>query len=152
MTTSVQDRLSTAANSDTISNLSPEFIKARDDFAAWYDAKSEDMQSLIDEISDCTCFIIDEDEYDEFIAELDAYDITDASSFEEAFMAEYEGTSDRVLELFAEQFCDDLGYTNGLHDLLRGAVDYETVWYQSLQHDFFTIEFKGNTYFFTRHY
>ena len=62
--------------------LSPEFIKAREDFASWYDSKTEDMQALIDEISDRTYFIIDEDEYDAFISELGDYGITDASSFE----------------------------------------------------------------------
>ena len=152
MSTSVQDRLSTAANSDAISNLSPEFIKARDDFAAWYDAKSEDMQELIDEISDRTHFIIDEDEYDEFIAELDAYNIPDASTFEDAFYGEFEGYGERILTEFAEQFADDLGLDSNIPEDFKACIDYNQYWYYSLQHDFVEIEFKGNTYFFNRNY
>ena len=42
--------------------LSPEFVQARNAFAAWYDAKDVEIQSLIDTISDRTYFIIDEDD------------------------------------------------------------------------------------------
>ena len=127
-------------------NLSAEFIKAREDFADWYDAKSEEMMELIDEISDRTCFIIDEDEYDEFIKELDSSGITTAEQFADAFCGEHEGQGDHVASKFTEDYCDDLGYN--VPELFQNAIDYELVWYQSFQYEFFTIEFKGNTYFF----
>ena len=132
--------------------LSPEFIKAREDFAAWYDAKSEDIQSLIDTISDRTYYIIDEDEYDEFLDELDSYGITDACKFDEAFSGEFEGTGEHVLTEFAEQFCEDTGILGSLSDIAENCIDYNQVWYYAFQHDFFTLTFRGKTYIFSRHY
>ena len=41
-----------------VDNLSEEFMKARLDFAAWYDSKYEETQDLIDEIAERTSFII----------------------------------------------------------------------------------------------
>lgn len=132
----------------TTTNLSPEFIKAREDFATWYDSKSEDEQELIDEISDRTSFIIDEDEYDEFLKELDdCYSITTASDFEDAFEGEFEGTGERVTTEFAENFVDSCGYSLE-PEWLSYCIDYSMVWSTTLQYDFSEIEYKGNTYFF----
>ena len=128
-------------------NLSPEFIKAREDFAAWYDAKYEETQALIDEISDRTYYIIDENEYDEFIEELANYGITDASSFEDAFNGEVEGHGERVFAEFSEELIESLGYTIE-PEFIANCIDWELVWYSSLRYDYNTIEFKGNTYFF----
>ena len=132
----------------TTTNLSADFIKAREDFAAWYDAKSEESMEFIDEISDRTCFIIDEDEYDEFIKELDSYGITTAEQFADAFEGEYEGTGDRVTAEFAEHWVDDIGDLHLVPEYLQGAIDYELVWYSTIRYDFMEVEFKGNTYFF----
>ena len=132
-------------------NLSPEFIKAREDFAAWYDAKSEDEQEFIDEISDRTSFIIDEDEYDEFIEELADYGITTASQFEDAFNGEWEGTGDRITALFAEDLVDGCGYSIE-PEFIANCIDWQLVWYSALRFDYNAIEFKGNTYFFSNHY
>ena len=68
-----------------VNNLSEEFMKSQLDFAAWYDAKYEETQSLIDEISDRTSYIIDEEDYDSFIEELANQGINDAQSFEDSF-------------------------------------------------------------------
>lgn len=132
--------------------LSPEFIAARDAFAAWYDNKSEDIQSLIDEISDRTHFIIDEDEYDAFIDELESHGIEDSDTFVDAFYGEFEGYGERILTEFAEQFADDLGLDSNIPEDFKACIDYNQYWYYALQHDFFTIEFKGNTYFFNNNY
>ena len=128
-------------------NLSPEFIKAREDFASWYDSKTEDYQALIDEISDRTYYIIDENEYDEFISLLGDYGITDASSFEDAFNGEVEGHGERVFAEFSEELVESLGYTIE-PEFIANCIDWELVWYSSLRYDYNTIEFKGNTYFF----
>ena len=127
--------------------LSPEFIKAREDFATWYDSKEIEYQFLIDEISERTNFIIDEEEYDTFIEELANYGINDASQFEDAFEREVEGYGERVFSEFSEQLMDDLGY-NIQPDFIANCIDWELVWYSSLRYDYQTIEFKGNTYFF----
>ena len=131
--------------------LSPEFIKAREDFAAWYDAKSEEMQEFIDEISDRTSFIIDEDEYDEFIEELADYGITTASQFEDAFNGEWEGTGERIYALFSEDLIDQCGYSIE-PEFIANCIDWQLVWYSALRYDYNEVEFKGNTYFFSNYY
>ena len=138
----------------TSPKLSAEFIKAREDFATWYDAKSEEMQALIDEISDRTYFIIDEDEYDAFIELLDAYNITDASTFEDAFYGEHEGIGERVTGEFCEQLVDDCGYLANadIPDFIKNHIDYSQMWYSDVRYDFNNVEFRGNTYFFNNNY
>ena len=134
--------------------LSPEFVSARDAFAAWYDSKDADTQELIDTISDRTYFIIDEDEYDAFISMLaNDMDITTAEQFEDAFYQEYEGVGEHITTKFAEEFCDDVyPIDDNVADIYRYAIDYQLVWYSMLRHDFYDLEFKGNTYIFNRNY
>lgn len=127
--------------------LSPEFIKSREDFATWYDSKSDEYQLLIDEISDRTYYIIDEDEYDTFIEELANYGINDASQFEDAFSGEREGYGERVFSEFSEELVSDCGYTIE-PDFIASCIDWQLVWYSALRYDYQTIEFQGNTYFF----
>ena len=131
--------------------LSAEFIKTREDFEAWYDAKSEDEQLLIDEISDRTSYIIDEDEYDKFIEELDSYGIEDARTFEDAFYGEIEGTGERVTTEFAEQLVEDMGYSIQ-PEFIANCMDWELVWHSALRFDYNAVEFGGNTYFFSNNY
>ena len=127
--------------------LSPEFIKAREDFATWYDSKEIEYQFLIDEISERTNFIIDEEEYDTFIEELANYGINDASQFEDAFEREVEGYGERVFSEFSEELMESCGYTIE-PEFIANCIDWELVWYSALRYDYQTIEFKGNTYFF----
>jgi uncharacterized glyoxalase superfamily protein PhnB len=122
-------------------------MQAQSEFETWYDAKSEDMQALIDEISDRTYFIIDEDEYDAFIEELANYGITDASQFEDRFYGECEGYGDEITAEFSEQLVDECGY-NIEPEFIRGCIDWQLVWYSALRFDYNEVEFKGNTYFF----
>ena len=131
--------------------LSAEFIKAREDFAQWYDAKSKNEQRLIDEISIRTSYIIDEDEYEGFIEELDSYGITDASTFEDAFYGEHEGHGERVYSEFSEQLVDDMGYSIE-PEFISNCIDYELVWYSELRYDYNALQFKGNTYFLSNHF
>jgi len=129
-----------------VNKLSEEFMKARLDFAAWYDAKYEETQSLIEEIAERTSFIIDEEEYDAFIEELANYGITNASSFEDAFNGEYEGVNQE--ESFCEELIDELGYSENLPSFISNHLDYKMMWECELRFDYFVIEFRGNSYFF----
>ena len=131
----------------TVLNISTMTGSERDAFADWYDSKSEEYQLLIDEISDRTSYIIDEDEYDAFIEELANYGINDSSQFEDAFEREVEGYSERVFADFAEELIESCGYTIE-PEFIANCIDWERVWYSELRHDYQTIEFKGNTYFF----
>jgi hypothetical protein len=120
-------------------------------YEQWYDSKDENTQSLIDEIHESTHFIVDEDEYDAFINLIEAEGgITTAEQFCDAFNGECEGVGEHITTKFAEDWCDDVYPTDDLPDIYRFAIDFEMVWYQSLRHDFYDMEFKGNTYFFNR--
>ena len=131
----------------TIQNISTMSKAESTAFENWYDAKYEETQMLIDEISERTSYIIDEDEYDEFIEELANYGINDASSFEDAFEGEREGYGERVTTEFSEQLVEDCGYTIE-PEFIANCIDWQLVWYSALRYDYQTIEFKGNTYFF----
>ena len=122
-------------------------MQAQADYETWYDAKSEDTQALIDEISDNTSNITEEEEYDAFIEELANYGINDAEQFEEAFSGEWEGYGERVTSEFAEDLIDACGYTIE-PSFIANCIDWQLVWYGSLRFDYQEIEFKGNTYFF----
>jgi hypothetical protein len=120
-------------------------------YEQWYDSKDADTQELIDEIHESTSFIIDEDEYESFISMLDNdMGITTANQFCEAFSGEHEGEGEHVTTKFAEDFCDDVYPSDDLPEIYRNAIDYQLVWYQSLRYDYYDLEFKGNTYFFSR--
>ena len=126
--------------------VSPEFIKAREDFATWYDSKDEDTQELIDEIADRTYYIIEENEYDEFISELDSEGITTASEFEDRFEVEVESESD--LYDWCESMMDDCGYLREVPSFISNHIDYKAIWDCELRFDYSTIEFNGKTYLF----
>ena len=134
-----------------MTTLSPAFVASSVRFERWYDSKDADTQELIDEISDRTNFIIDEAEYDAFIAQLKDEGITTAEEFCDRFYGEWEGVGDHVTAEFAEQCMDDVYPTDDLPEIYRNAIDFERVWYQSLRYDFYDMEFQGRTYFFNRH-
>ena len=65
-------------------------------------------------------------------------------------------TSIRVEAQFVEQLMDDLGYLSTadgeLPDFLTSHIDWQEVWDCELLHDYFTIEYDGQTHFFSRYF
>ena len=67
-------------------------------------------------------------------------------------------TSLRVEAQFVEQLIDDLGYLgdgpneNDVPDFLTHHIDWQAVWDCELRHDYFTIEYDGQTHFFSRYF
>ena len=65
-------------------------------------------------------------------------------------------TSIRVEAQFVEQLVDDLGYiTDGSSEMpnfLTDHIDWQEVWDCELRHDYFSIEYDGTTYFFSRYF
>ena len=64
-------------------------------------------------------------------------------------------TSIRVEAQFTEQLVDDLGYLSS--DLpeerwITNHIDWQEVWDCELRHDYFTIEYDGQTHFFSRYF
>lgn len=128
--------------------LSPEFVTARDAFAAWYDSKDADTQELIDAISDRTYFIIEEQDYDRFIDLLKDEGIESASDFEDRFEVELEGYGDRQLADYCEQMLDDCGYLTDVPHNIRNHIDFESVWNCEMRFDYSEWQFQENTYLF----
>ena len=131
--------------------LSPEFVAARDAFAAWYDSKDAATQELIDAISDRTYFIIEEQDYDRFIDLLKDEGIESAMDFEDKFEREFEGYGDRALAEYAEELAEECGYLDRIPDFLRNHIDWEDVWTCELRFDYSEWQFQENTYLFRNH-
>ena len=67
-------------------------------------------------------------------------------------------TSIRVEAQFVEQLVEDLGYLgdgpneNDVPDFLTHHINWQEVWDCELRHDYFTIEYDGQTHFFSRYF
>ena len=53
-----------------------------------------------------------------------------------------------------EQLMDDLGYMEegSMPDFITSHIDWQEVWDCELRHDYFTLESKDQTHFFSRHF
>ena len=131
--------------------LSPEFVSAREAFAAWYDRKDAATQELIDSISDRTYFIIEEQDYDRFIDLLKDEGIESASDFEDRFEVELEGYGDSQLADYAEQLVTDCYEMQGAPTFVLNHIDWEAVWNCELRFDYSEWQFQENTYLFRNH-
>ena len=90
--------------------VSPDFIFARHAFAAWYDALDSDKRELVDSIAERTYYIIEEQEYLDFIELLrDDYGIETAMDFEDKFEAEFEGYGESQLAEYASNMVEESG-------------------------------------------
>ena len=131
------------------SKLSPEFIAARDNFAAWFDALDSDKRELVDSISERTHYIIEEQEYDDFITLLDEeFGIQCAMDFEDKFEAEFEDYGNNALAEFAENLVSETQDLSRVPDFVLNHIDWEAVWNCELRYDYSEIQFNENTYLF----
>ena len=131
---------------------SPEFIAARNNFAAWYDALDTDKQELVDSIAERTYYITEEQEYLDFITLLDEeYGIQCAMDFEDKFEAEFAGYGDSQLAEYASNMVEESGYLDRVPDFLKNHIDWQSVWNCELRYDYSEIQFNENTYLFRNH-
>ena len=83
------------------------------------------------------------------IQELEGYGITTEETLDDAYSGCYHNES---------TFCEDLicdVYSAQIEEMpvfLQTAIDWELVWYQSMQYDFFTIYHDAEYYFFNRNF
>ena len=123
---------------------------ALDAFEQWYDSKDDETQMLIDEVSASTS-IVESEDFDSFIDQLrSCMDITTAEQFCDSFSGEHDGIGERVTSDFTEQWMDDCGYMESVPEWLVNNIDWSGIWYGTLRHDFYDLEFQGRTYFFNR--
>ena len=141
------------ATSSPAFTLSPQFVAARDAFAAWYDALDSDKRELVDSIAERTYYITEEQEYDDFIALLDEeFGIQCAMDFEDKFEAEFAGYGDSQLAEYAENMVTDGYDMSRLPDFIKSHIDWEAVWNCELRYDYSEVQFNENTYLFRNHW
>ena len=132
--------------------LSPQFVAARDAFAAWYDALDSDKRELVDSIAERTYYITESEEYLSFIDMLDEeFGIQCAMDFEDKFEAEFEGYGDNQLAEYASNMIDECGYLDRVPDFLKNHIDWQSVWNCELRYDYTELQFNENTYLFRNH-
>ena len=144
--------LSTQTHSHMTATLSPSFVAARTAFAAWYDNLSETKSELVDSICERTYYIIEEQEYEDFMTLLDEeYGITTAMDFEDKFEAEFAGYGDSQLAEYAENMVSECYNLRGIPEFVKSHIDWEAVWNCELRYDYSEVQFNENTYLFRNH-
>ena len=82
---------------------------------------------------------------EQFMEELTSYGITEVSQLEDAYDGCYRDEA---------TFCEDLMSDNDepLPIWAYHAIDWELVWHQSLRHEYFTVYFDSEYYFFNQNF
>ena len=117
--------------------------------ADWYDSLTDQDQELYDKIEDmCPEFTkLDAEQCQEFMDELSELGITTAEQFEDAYY--YQSDSWNAERDFAEYITTDV---QCLDIPSYVVIDWQATWDNNLRHDFSTIEFDSETYFFHNHF
>ena len=118
----------------------------------WYDSQSEQDQSLYDTIEEmCPEFEkLYGDQCTEFMDQLSDIGITTSEQFMDAYCYQLSSCHDEshfgefVEYIVTEVNCQELP------EFL--CIDWMQSWYSNYRHDFSTIEFDGDTYFFHNHF
>ena len=119
--------------------------------ADWFDSLTEEQQELYDAIEDmCPEFTkLDAEQCQEFMDELDDLGITTSEQFEDAYVYQtdaYNAEADFAQYCAEEIACLDVTNDAGMGSFL--VIDWQATWDCNLRHDYNTIEFDGETYFF----
>ena len=110
------------------------------------------MPTTLTRFQDLVASILDIDSVsrtDLFIDEIEGYGVNSVDTFEDAYYGCYPN-----VQTFAEDFVNEV-YSHVINELpswLQYAIDYELIWYQTLRHDFFEVEFDGEVYIFNRNF
>ena len=89
--------------------------------------------------------------------EINDYGIENVDQWQDAYVCSMR-TTYNVEAQFVEQLVDDLGYLGDgpnetdVPDFLTSHIDWQAVWDCELRHDYFTIEYDGQTHFFSRYF
>ena len=116
----------------------------------WYEDVLDDQgRELYDMIEDmCPEFSkLDAEQCQEFMDELSEQGINTAEQFQDAYYYQTDGWN--AERDFAEYVTTELGCVDLPHYVV---IDWQATWDSALCYDFFTIEFDGETYFFSNHF
>lgn len=112
--------------------------------------RSETLSDLQQRVSEMLASN-DIDRIEKFVSELDDYGIESEEQIDDAYYGCYPS-----VENFVEDLCEDCykDVIDALPTFMQTALDYELMWHQSFQHDFFTIYDRdsGDYYFFNRNF
>ena len=119
--------------------------------ADWYDNLTDQDRELYDMIEDrCPEFTkLDAEQCQEFMDELSEYGITTAEQFENAYY--YQFDSYKAEAEFSEYVATEINCVD-IPAYIFSHIDWQSMWDCELRHDFFTIEFDGETYFFNSNF
>ena len=104
-----------------------------------------DMQQRVSELFD----IDSVSKVDTIIKELEGYGIESEEQLDDAYSGCY-----RDEATFCEDFTNEC-YSESIDDMpvwLQTAIDWELVWHQSMQYDYFAIYHDAEYYFFNRNF
>ena len=122
----------------------------------WYEDVLDDQgRELYDMIeSMCPEFTkLDAEQCQEFMDELSEHGINTADEFESAYF--YQTDEYNAERDFAQYFAEEIACLDVTNDAGMGSflvIDWQATWDCNLRHDFFTIEFDGETYFFNNNF
>ena len=104
-----------------------------------------DMQQRISEL-----FNIDSvSKVDTIIQELQGYGINNEENLDDAYFGCYRDESTFCEDLLSCAYADEI---KAMPVYLQTAIDWELVWHQSLQYDYFAIYHDAEYYFFNRNF
>ena len=122
----------------------------------WYEDVLDDQgRELYDMIEDmCPEFSkLDANQCQEFMDELSEHGINTAEQFQDAYF--YQTDSWNAERDFAQYYAEEIACINQFADagmLSMIVIDWQATWDRNLCYDFFTIEFDGETYFFSSNF
>lgn len=129
--------------------LDPNFISKRDAEDAEYDALSGTQQDLYDAVHNKLGEKWDHEMIVDFMGELDDLGIETPEQLDNAYS--YQSESYKAEAEFAEYWVTDV-MGESVSEMIFHAVDWQSVWDHQLSYDFNTIEFDGETFFFSNNY
>ena len=104
---------------------------------------STDMQQRVSELFD----IDSVSKVDAIIKELEGYGIESEDQLDDAYSGCYRDESTFCEDLLSDAYSEAI---DAMPVFLQTAIDWELVWYQSMQYDYFAIYHASEYYFFNR--
>ena len=104
-----------------------------------------DMQQRVSELFD----IDNMSKVDTIIQELEGYGIDNEETLDDSYSGCYRDESTFCEDLLSERWSEAL---DAMPVFLQTAIDWEIVWHQSMQHDYFAIYHDCEYYFFSRNF
>ena len=98
----------------------------------------------IDSVSKIGTIIIDT-----IIQELKGYGINNEETLDDAYFGCYRDESTFCEDLLSDVYAEQI---EAMPVFLQTAIDWDKVWYQSMQYDYFTIYHNCEYYFFNRNF